>query len=170
MDEVWKQVSTPAFWVGTVIVGLLINFASQWMYGRLAVLPERWRDWFEARSARRRKYMAQEVGVLLKHPELVPVVASEASHYRTLMLMLYLFAFAGFALLRAKLPPVPPGIGFATSESRTVLVYFLLLTLILSAALLAMSLAYTKRRILRLYYWEVTRVKWTAAQPPKKEA
>lgn len=81
MDDVGKMLVSPVFWVGTVVVGLFVNFASQWLYGRLAKLPGRLGEWRRARSARASQKFDRQVSELVAVPSLVPFyVATEMRH------------------------------------------------------------------------------------------
>lgn len=73
MEETLKLLSTPGFWIGSVVVGILVNFASQWMYGRLAALPGRWAAWAAKRSETRARRAKRDVETLLLSRELIPI-------------------------------------------------------------------------------------------------
>ena len=93
MEEVWKQVTTPTFWLCTVVVGVLINFVSQWLYGPLTGLPRRWFAWSRKRSESRRAQIARDVEMLVRAPHLVSFYVARGTN------ALLLTAFSGLVFL-----------------------------------------------------------------------
>ncbi|MFC5605200.1 hypothetical protein [Variovorax soli] len=85
MEETLKLLSTPGFWFGSVIVGILVNFASQWMYGRLAAVPRFLATWAGNRTKARREQHDFDKALLLRSPELIPI-------YTGYMLVMFLMA------------------------------------------------------------------------------
>lgn len=71
MDEVGKMVASPVFWVGTVVVGLLVNFVSSFLYPRLGALPGKVGQWRRTRSAKRQRQFELIVRAMVANPRLV---------------------------------------------------------------------------------------------------
>lgn len=91
MDELVKMFNSPAFWVGSVAVGLVSNFGTQWAYGRLAALGSRWA---RARVERRKAEFDQDIALIAAHPEGLPLhMAAEARlrWYATIWLIFAVF-------------------------------------------------------------------------------
>jgi hypothetical protein len=87
MDEVVKMFASPVFWVGTVVVGLAINFGTQWAYGRLAAIGS---GWAQARVLRRKNEFEKDAAFIAAYPEGLPLqIAAEARHrwYATIWLI-----------------------------------------------------------------------------------
>lgn len=82
MEEIGKMLVSPAFWVCTVFVSLLVNFASQWLYPRLGALPGRLGEWRRVRSAKRQRDFSLMVRMLRQHRDLLPLYIAKESRAR----------------------------------------------------------------------------------------
>jgi len=57
MDEVWKALSSPAWWLSVVVAGILINLVARRLDGWLGKVSKRWAERTGERKAKRVAYI-----------------------------------------------------------------------------------------------------------------
>lgn len=82
MDEVGKMILSPAFWVGTIVVGVLVNLLSSFLYPRLGALPGKMGHWRRARSAKRQRTFELTVRAMHVNPRLVAHTIADETRAR----------------------------------------------------------------------------------------
>lgn len=103
VDELGKMLGSPVFWAGTVVAGLLVNFASQWLYSRMAAVPGKLGDWRRQRSQQRLAAFEKDQALLSENPELIPLYIAAQMHLNFIAIMLAVLSclvFVGAATLR----------------------------------------------------------------------
>jgi hypothetical protein len=101
MDELGKMLNSPVFWIGTVMVGVLINLGTQWAYGRLARLSSRFA---QVLTEKRRIEFERDVAFVLTSPEALALhIAGEVRQrwYAASFLLFAVFFLLSSLLLRA---------------------------------------------------------------------
>lgn len=99
MDEVINLAGTPVFWVCTVLVSLLVNFASQWLYPRIGALPGRLGAWRRRRSTEQQQKFELMVQMLQQHKHMLPIFIAQEARLRTETLEFLALAVLSYSAL-----------------------------------------------------------------------
>ncbi|MET3379541.1 hypothetical protein NWF24_28125 [Variovorax paradoxus] len=110
MNELLSNLTNVGWWGSVVVVGILVNFLSQFLYPRLAVLPVKGLGLIRSRSAKRRARFEERVAALKANPQRLPIViATEHRLYFVASLVMgcaifILLVLAVLPALRSTLP------------------------------------------------------------------
>lgn len=99
MDDVLKQLVSPAFWILVVVVGLILNVLSSYLKSGLDVLFTRWSDKRRERSQAEKEKVAQLTSIFVSDRHLQLVHIGAAVGY--LVAMTGLMVFTGFSFVFA---------------------------------------------------------------------
>lgn len=97
MDELVKNLNNVGWWLSAVVVGVLINFLSQYLYPKLAAIPTKSFDKMRSVVEEHEAETDRQIKILQGHPALLPLyIAVETRQY---WLASFLFGGAIFMLL-----------------------------------------------------------------------
>ena len=82
MDEVGRMVVSPVFWIGTVVVGLLVNLLSSFLYVKLGAVPGKLGRWRRSRSERSVQAFELLVRQMRANPSLVAHIIADETRAR----------------------------------------------------------------------------------------
>ncbi|SCX72676.1 hypothetical protein [Variovorax sp. EL159] len=97
MDALLSNLTSVGWWGSVVVVGILVNFLSQFLYPRLAALPIRGLSLIRRRTAKRRARFEEQVAALTANPQRLPIVI--AAEHRFYFLASLVMGCAIFLLL-----------------------------------------------------------------------
>lgn len=107
MDEFLTNIASVGWWASVVVVGLLVNFLSQFLYPRLAAMPAKGLGFVRIRAQKKKERMAAQVDRLRQFPQRLPIaIAREQRCYWVALMVIMCAVFVvliniAFPLLRA---------------------------------------------------------------------
>ncbi|HEX7866213.1 MAG TPA: hypothetical protein VF555_14765 [Variovorax sp.] len=97
MNELLGNLTNVGWWGSVVVVGILVNFLSQFLYPRLAALPVKGLSLIRRRTAKRRARFEEQVAALKARPQRLPIII--AAEHRLYFLASLIMGCAIFLLL-----------------------------------------------------------------------
>lgn len=132
MDEFIRNLSSPAWWVGVVIVGVFINLVSAYAKPVLDRITSHFGDKWKKRSSERQKAYDEEISKLIVNVELRRHYEYRHLSYMLRALIGNVFAvlLVAMKLLQARAPDLSIARGLGMSEETSASIFYLFISVI----------------------------------------
>ena len=132
MDEFATNLSSPAWWVGVVVVGILINLVSAYAKPILDRITSNFGEKWKRQSSERRRAYEEEISKLVESAELRRHYEHRHLSYMLRALIGNVFAvlLVAMKLLQAKGPDLVLARSLGVSEDSTVVAFYLFISII----------------------------------------